>query len=62
VVVEAHLLDFEGDLYDARVRLSFLGRLRDERRFASKDELVARIQEDVREARALLPPPAARKA
>jgi riboflavin kinase/FMN adenylyltransferase len=62
IVVEAHLLDFEGDLYDARVRLAFLGRLRDERRFASRDELVARIQQDVREARALLPPPAARKA
>jgi riboflavin kinase/FMN adenylyltransferase len=53
LVVEAHLLDFEGDLYGQSVRLAFLERLRDERRFASKDELVERIRQDVREARAL---------
>ncbi len=53
LVVEAHLLDFEGDLYGQSVRLAFLERLRDERRFASKGELVERIRQDVREARAL---------
>jgi riboflavin kinase/FMN adenylyltransferase len=58
LVVEAHLLDFAGDLYDARLRLSFQARLRGEERFASAEALVARIHEDVRAARALLAPPA----
>ena len=58
LVVEAHLLDFAGDLYDAGVRLSFHARLRGEERFASAEALVARIHEDVRAARELLAPPA----
>jgi riboflavin kinase/FMN adenylyltransferase len=60
--VEAHLLDYEGDLYGARLRLAFAARLRDEQRFASVAALVARIREDVRAARELLlPPPGARR-
>jgi riboflavin kinase/FMN adenylyltransferase len=58
LVVEAHLIDFAGDLYDARVRLSFQARLRGEQRFASAAALVERIHEDVRVARELLAPPA----
>ena len=58
VVVEAHLLDFSGDLYDARLRLSFQARLRGEERFASAEALVERIQADVRAARELLAPAA----
>lgn len=57
VVVEAHLLDFEGDLYGARIRLEFHERLRGEQRFAGQEALVARILQDVAEARALLPGP-----
>jgi riboflavin kinase/FMN adenylyltransferase len=57
VIVEAYLLDYPGaDLYDSRVRLLFEGRLRDERRFASVDELLAEIQRDVARTRALLTP------
>ena len=41
VTVEAHLLDFAGDLYGARVRLELHERLRDEERFAGPDALVA---------------------
>jgi riboflavin kinase/FMN adenylyltransferase len=55
--VEAHLLDFDGDLYGERVRLEFHARLRDEERFAGALALVARIREDVARARALLPGP-----
>lgn len=55
VTVEAHLLDFEGDLYGSRLRLELHARLRDERRFESPDELVAQIQEDVARTRELLP-------
>ena len=51
---EAHLLDFDGDLYDQRIRVSFVARLRDERAFSGRDALVAQIQEDVRSARSVL--------
>ena len=54
VQVEAHCLDFEGDLYDQTVRLQFVARLRDEQRFAGKDALVAQIANDVLAARQIL--------
>lgn len=52
--LEAHLLDYDGDLYGARLRLAFAARLREERRFASPQALVAQIRDDVARARALL--------
>lgn len=55
--VEAHLIDFEGDLYGSRVRLEFHERLRGEQRFDGPQALVARIREDVAQARALLSGP-----
>jgi riboflavin kinase/FMN adenylyltransferase len=55
VVAEAHLLDFDGrDLYGEPIRLAFLERLRDERRFPSIDDLRAQIARDVERARAAL--------
>ncbi|MEB2312299.1 MAG: bifunctional riboflavin kinase/FAD synthetase [Sorangiineae bacterium] len=61
--VETHLLDFDGDLYGARLRLHLVARLREERRFDGLEALVAQIRRDVAEARALLaarrPDPAA---
>jgi riboflavin kinase / FMN adenylyltransferase len=54
--VEAFLLDFEGDLYGRRVRLELWERLREERAFASEDELVAQIARDVEAARAATRP------
>ncbi len=53
VTVEAHLIDFDGDLYGARLRLAFHERLRGELRFDGAPALVARILEDVALARAL---------
>jgi riboflavin kinase/FMN adenylyltransferase len=50
--IEAFLLDFEGDLYGRRLRLELWERLRDERSFASEEELVAQIALDVEAARA----------
>ena len=47
LAVEAHLLDFSGDLYGRRVRLDLLDRLRDEMRFPSVDALKAQIARDV---------------
>jgi len=51
VTVEAYLLDFDGDLYDRRLRLEVGRRLRDEQRFESVDGLVAQIREDVAQVR-----------
>jgi riboflavin kinase/FMN adenylyltransferase len=51
LIVEAHLLDFDGDLYGQTLRIAFLERLRGEKRFDSVDELVAQMRRDVEEAR-----------
>jgi riboflavin kinase / FMN adenylyltransferase len=47
VTVEAHLLDFAGDLYGQTLRLEFISRVRPEKRFSSLPELQAQIQADV---------------
>ncbi len=52
--VETHVLGFDGDLYGRRVALRFVERLRDERRFAGREELVDQIRADVEQARQLL--------
>lgn len=52
--VEAHLLDFSGDLYDRDVRLDFVSRLRGQVAFDSIDELVKQIETDVAQTRAEL--------
>ena len=52
-VIETHLFDVDRDLYDARVRLSFVQRLRDERTFPDVDALKAQIEADARSARRL---------
>lgn len=49
--VEAHLIDFQGDLYGQTVELDFLARLRTTRAFAGLDDLLAQIARDVQEAR-----------
>lgn len=49
--VEVHLLDFDGDLYDQELEVIFAGKLRDERKFGSLEELKAQIARDVAEAR-----------
>jgi riboflavin kinase/FMN adenylyltransferase len=49
--VEAHLLDFDEDIYGEIVKLEFISRLRGEKRFASVDELIQQIQSDVKAAR-----------
>ena len=52
--IEAHLLDFSGNLYSQTLSLDFVAHLRDERQFHSAEELVAQIQADIRSARELL--------
>ncbi len=52
-LVEAYLLDFDGDLYDTELELAFLKRLRGEKRFDSVDALVDQMAADVDAARAI---------
>jgi riboflavin kinase / FMN adenylyltransferase len=49
--IEAHLLDFDHDLYDQTVKLEFLEYLRPEQRFASIDALLAQIAQDTNRAK-----------
>jgi riboflavin kinase/FMN adenylyltransferase len=51
LLIEAYLLDFDGDLYGQTLRIAFLERLRGEKRFDSVDELVAQMGRDVDQAR-----------
>jgi riboflavin kinase/FMN adenylyltransferase len=53
-LLEAFLLDFEGDLYGQEARVSFVARLRDEQRFDTADALVRQMTDDVEAARAVL--------
>ncbi|MEO6950476.1 MAG: bifunctional riboflavin kinase/FAD synthetase [Polyangia bacterium] len=57
VHIEAHLLDWKGDLYGEHVRLRFDARLREERRFDGKDALIAQLHDDMAATRALQLPP-----
>ena len=56
-LLEAHLLDFSGDLYDERAKVRFVAYLHPEIRFESVDELVVQIGRDVDEARRILEKP-----
>ncbi len=53
LLVEAHLIDFEADLYGQVLRIAFIARLRGERRFPSVEDLISQMRRDVDEAREL---------
>ncbi|BCS90008.1 bifunctional riboflavin kinase/FAD synthetase [Pseudodesulfovibrio sediminis] len=55
--VEAHLLDFSGDLYGTDIRVHFVQRIRDEKKFNGIDELKERIRTDVELGRQILSQP-----
>ena len=48
--IEVHILDFQGDIYNQKMRIEFIGFLRPEIKFNSVDELVLQIQQDKEEA------------
>lgn len=48
--VEVHVLDFTGDLYGTELTVSFLARIREERRFAGPDALAEQVQRELRGA------------
>lgn len=54
LAVEAHLLDFDADLYGQTLALDFIARLRDERAFPTASALVAQIHKDIAQAQVVL--------
>jgi riboflavin kinase/FMN adenylyltransferase len=53
-LIEAYLIDFEGDLYGRELRLEFHKRLRGERRFVDVDALVEQMGRDTEAAASLI--------
>ena len=53
-VVEAFILDFDGDLYGEQVKLEFVERLRGQEKFADADALIAAMRDDVERTRRIL--------
>ena len=54
LLIEAYLIDFDGDLYGQTLRIAFVERMRGERRFDSVDALVEQMKRDVEQARQVL--------
>jgi riboflavin kinase/FMN adenylyltransferase len=52
--IEAHLLDFEGDIYGQEVELFFVERLREEMKFNDVDNLISQIEKDIGQTRHIL--------
>ena len=53
-LLEAHLFDFDGDLYGRRIEVEFVAHLRDEEKFPDLATMVAQIRRDDERARAIL--------
>jgi riboflavin kinase/FMN adenylyltransferase len=53
-LLEAHLFDFDGDLYGRRLRVEFVAKLRDEEKFDDLPALVRQMNLDAEQARKLL--------
>jgi riboflavin kinase/FMN adenylyltransferase len=53
-IVETHLLNYTGDLYGKDMKIEFVQKLRDEKRFSSLEELKAQIEKDVLEVESIL--------
>lgn len=54
IIIELHIFDFTGDLYGKSVELEFAGRIRDEKKFGSVEELVNQINKDIEKAKQIL--------
>jgi riboflavin kinase/FMN adenylyltransferase len=54
LLVEAHLIDYDADLYGQTLRIAFVERMRGEKRFESVDALVEQMQRDVEQAQQVL--------
>jgi riboflavin kinase/FMN adenylyltransferase len=54
LLIEAYLIDFDGDLYGQNLRIAFVSRLRGEKRFPSVEDLISQMHRDVAEASEIL--------
>jgi riboflavin kinase/FMN adenylyltransferase len=52
--VEVHILDFDEHIYDRKIRVNFIERIRDEKKFGGIDELKSQIHQDIKAARKIL--------
>ena len=52
--IEVHILDFDKDIYGEELKLDFISRLRDEKKFNSVDELLEQIHTDIAKAEEVL--------
>jgi riboflavin kinase/FMN adenylyltransferase len=52
--VEVHLLKFNSDIYGEKIRINFIERIRDEKKFANISELTAQINQDIETAHKIL--------
>ena len=52
--VEAHIFDFEGEIYGQEVEVVFIRRIRSEVKFKSADQLVEQIKKDIKAAQVIL--------
>jgi riboflavin kinase / FMN adenylyltransferase len=52
--VEVHLLDFEGDLYGQKIRVNFIQRIRDEKKFSGIEALSTQIRMDIEQGRGII--------
>ena len=59
-LLEAHLFDFDGDLYGKRIQVEFVQKLRDEEKFADLATMVQQIDKDAAQARRIWASPNAR--
>lgn len=51
VSIETHLLDFNRDIYGETISVSFIDHIRDEQKFNSREELIAQIEADIKQAK-----------
>ena len=51
ISIEAHILDYNGYLYDEDLSIEFIDYMRPERRFATTDKLKAQLEEDAKAVR-----------
>ena len=54
-LLEAHVFEFDGDLYGREIEVEFVARLRDERKFGSVEAMVEQMHRDADQAREALP-------
>ena len=52
--LEVNILDFDGNIYGQTVTITFVARLREERRFESPEALVAQLKEDQEKVKRIL--------